>query len=67
MKTILKAGIAVIGTALAGCTLLPATSADNGSDIDQAKVAAINTQAHYRGVDVFWLNYPQKSGANASP
>jgi len=43
----------------AGCSSLPsAPAADNG--IDKEKVAAIEGAARRFGVQVYWVNYPQK-------
>jgi len=61
----------VLGTlfaaGLAGCGTLPSSGTAGADDIDQAKVNAINSAARAQGVQVHWVNFPQKlktSGAS---
>ena len=45
---------------LAGCGTLAPTGAAPADDVDYAKVNAINNAARAQGVQVYWLNLPQK-------
>jgi len=45
---------------LAGCGTLAPTGAAPGDDVDYARVNAINNAARAQGVQVYWLNLPQK-------
>ena len=45
---------------LAGCGTLPSSGSAGGDDIDQAKVNAINNAARAQGVQVHWINFPQR-------
>jgi hypothetical protein len=48
---------------LLGCAGMGLSS----SELDQQKVYAIERAAQAQGVKVYWLNYPQKKAAVASP
>jgi len=53
---------------IAGCAsgLLSNTSERN--DVDSARVASINRVSQNHGVDVYWVNYPQRKAlADATP
>ncbi len=67
MKLTSLAVLCVLGAAgLAGCgTVTPAQSAAV-DDIDHAQVNAINNAARASGVQVLWVNYPQKTKAAAA-
>jgi hypothetical protein len=54
------AGVAAL--ICSGCASTPpiATSNQYDNNIDTAKVATINQIARARGVDVHWVNYPQR-------
>ncbi len=51
--------LSTLPLALAGCASIDST-ATAGQDIDQARVAAIESAARNSGVQVHWLNYPRK-------
>ena len=54
--------LTVLGAAvaLAGCGTLASTDSATVDDIDYAKVNAINNAARAQGVQVHWINFPQK-------
>jgi hypothetical protein len=52
--------VATFGLALGGCASSPATAQAANDDIDYAKVAAINRLAARSGLQVIWINLPQK-------
>jgi hypothetical protein len=45
--------------ALAGCAILSPTQTST-YDVDKAQVAAVEAAARRSGVQVYWLNYPQR-------
>lgn len=58
-SALIVAGIAVlIGS---GCaSTLPIATSNQYDNIDTGKVATINQIARNRGVEVHWVNYPQR-------
>ncbi len=59
MKSIvlIAAGLAV---SISGCASLADQAATYDSGVDTQKVTAINNIARARGVEVHWVNYPQR-------
>jgi outer membrane lipoprotein SlyB len=58
-SALIVAGVAAL--ICSGCASTPLIANSNQYDnIDTAKVATINAIARTRGVDVHWVNYPQR-------
>jgi hypothetical protein len=47
--------------ALAGCGTLAQTDSATADNVDYATVNAINNVARIQGVQVHWINFPQKA------
>ena len=62
--------LATAATALVGgCATTPAPTTSYAQDdsVDFRKVAAIDRLARARGVEVHWVNYPQRRGIVSDP
>jgi hypothetical protein len=62
MRTISLIAVCATVAVLTGCAVT-----SRGDDVDSAKVAAINHVASARGIEVHWVNYPQRRSALAAP
>jgi hypothetical protein len=65
-KSLAVGVLLALGVSLSGCASAPASGTmaardDFCSHIDCAQMAAINAIAHHNGVEVIWLDPPQKN------
>ncbi|GEM_PF-2503785 len=59
MKMICLGLASMVPLMLGGCASMNATGT-SAYEVDNAKVAAIESAARQSGVQVYWLNYPRK-------